>query len=84
MLLRQLVRQLKILNIWVTIFGTLMLVTLIALGILVFKMVLFVHSTEAKIADIQQKTSQTLDVQTHICNSDGLGSILSKTTDYCK
>lgn len=83
-LLRQLVRQLKILNVWITVFGSLVLIVLIILGVLIFKMVMFVHATEQRLADIQTKTAQTLDVQSKICKSDTLSSLLNKSTDYCK
>ncbi len=83
-LLRQLVRQLKIVNFWITLFGTLFLVTLIILGVLIFKMLAFVHSTEQKLSDIQTKTSQALDVQKQVCSTSALSKLLDKTSDFCK
>ena len=44
-LVRQLVRQLKIINFWITLFGTVIVVALIVLGILVFKVATFVRTT---------------------------------------
>jgi heme/copper-type cytochrome/quinol oxidase subunit 2 len=78
-LVRQLVRQLKIINLWITLFGTVIVVALIVLGILVFKVVTFVHSTEQKVSDLQQKTVNTLNVKDDICKS----SVLSGS-GYCK
>lgn len=78
-LVRQLVRQLKIINFWITLFGTVIVVALIVLGILVFKVVTFVHSTEQKVSDLQQKTVNTLNVKDDICKS----SVLSGS-GYCK
>lgn len=76
---RQLVRQLKIMNFWITLFGTVIVVTLLVLGVLVFKIVTFVHSTEQKVSDLQRKTTQTLNVKDDLCKNSLLNS-----SGYCK
>jgi uncharacterized membrane protein YciS (DUF1049 family) len=78
-LVRQLVRQLKIINLWITLFGTVIVVALIVLGILVFKVATFVRTTEQKVSDLQQKTVNTLNVKDDICKN----SVLSGS-GYCK
>ena len=78
-LVRQLVRQLKIINLWITLFGTVIVVALIVLGILVFKVATFVRTTEQKVSDLQQKTVNTLTVKDDICKN----SVLSGS-GYCK
>lgn len=78
-LVRQLVRQLKIINFWITLFGTVIVVALIVLGILVFKVATFVRTTEQKVSDLQQKTVNTLNVKDDICKSSVLSS-----SGYCK
>ena len=80
----QLIRQLKILNTWVSIFGSLVLVTLVTLGVLVFKIVNFAQDTRTKISDIQQKTSQTFNVKDDICANKTITKLLgSKADKYC-
>lgn len=76
---RQLVKQLKIINFWITFFGTLFIVAFLILGVLIFKVVTFMRSTEQKITDFQSKTSQTLNVKDDLCKSGVL-----KNTSYCK
>jgi uncharacterized membrane protein YciS (DUF1049 family) len=76
---RQLTRQLKIINFWITFFGTIIVVTLLVLGFFIFKMVLFVHSTEEKINKIQTQTTQTLNVKDDLC-----GNSLLSGSSYCK
>ena len=78
-LVRQLVRQLKIINLWITLFGTVIVVALIVLGILVFKVATFVRTTEQKVSDLQQNTVNTLNVKDDICKN----SVLSGS-GYCK
>lgn len=78
-LVRQLVRQLKIINFWITLFGTVIVAALIVLGILVFKVATFVRTTEQKVSDLQQKTVNTLNVKDDICKN----SVLSGS-GYCK
>ncbi|MBL8122324.1 hypothetical protein JNM87_06280 [Candidatus Saccharibacteria bacterium] len=76
---RQLVRQLKIMNFWVTLFGSMIVLTLVVLGFFIFKIVTFVHSTEQKVSDLQRKTTQTLNVKDDLCKN----SLLSGS-GYCK
>ncbi len=83
-LLKQLVRQLRIMNIWISIFGSLILVSLIVLGILVFKVVSFVNDTNKKIETITTQTKQSLDVKAKVCDTDTVGGFLQDKTSVCK
>lgn len=83
-LLRQLIRQMKVLNLWISIFGTLILVALIVCIYLVFRVVTFVQDTSNRLNSIQENTQNTLNVQKQLCDSDSVGSFLSKRSDYCK
>lgn len=76
---RQVVRQLKIINFWITFFGSIFLIMLIIVGFLVFKVVTFVQSTEQRISDLQEKTTQSLTVKDDLCASSLLAS-----TSYCQ
>lgn len=78
-LTRQLVRQLKIINFWITLFGSIIVISLLVLGYLVFKVVTFVRNTEQRVSDLQQKTSQTLNVKDDLCKNS-----LLKGSGYCK
>lgn len=81
---KQLVRQLKILNFWITVFGTLILAALVVLGILVYKVVTFVNDTNKKIETFTSQTKETLDFKSQVCKSDGLGGFLQGNTELCK
>jgi heme/copper-type cytochrome/quinol oxidase subunit 2 len=78
-LTKQLVRQLKIINFWITLFGTIIVATLLVLGFLVFKVVTFVRNTEQQVAELRNKTTQTLNVKDDLCKKSPLSS-----TSYCK
>ncbi len=78
-LTRQLVRQLKVINFWITLFGSLIVATLLVLGFLVFRVFTFVHSTEQKVTDLRNKTTQTLNVKDDLCKNNVLSG-----TNYCK
>lgn len=83
-LLRQLTRQLKILNFWITVVGSLILITLVIAIVLLIKVVTFVHNTQDQISNLQRKTQQTLDVRQKLCNSNSVSGLLQKGTDVCK
>jgi hypothetical protein len=53
-LLKQLVRQLKILNLWIAIGGTLLLISFLVCIFLLFKMVTFMQDTSDRLTSIQQ------------------------------
>jgi CHASE3 domain sensor protein len=78
-----LVRQLKILNFWITLFGVSILIALVILGVLLYKIVTYVNDTRKHLVELQQKTSQTLDVKQQLCDSK-TGAALLKGTDACK
>ncbi len=82
-LLKQLVRQVKILNFWVSLFGVLFLATLAITGFLMFEAVSYIRTSTQKITDFQTKTSQTLDVQNQACNNNSLKAYLQKA-GYCQ
>lgn len=83
-LAKQMVRQLKILNLWISIFGVLILSALMVLGFFVFKIVTFVNDTNSKIENLTVQTKETLDLKSRICESDSVGSFLRDQTETCK
>ena len=82
-LARQLTRQLKLLNFWITTLAVVMLVGFLILGYLIFKVITFTHDITDKFTDLQQKTSQTLDVQKKLCATKTVGSLLQNKTSAC-
>lgn len=81
--LRQLTRQLKILNFWVTTVGVLLLAAVIVCIVLLIKVVTFVHTTETKINDLQQKTSQSLNVKQQLCTNKSISDFLQTKSNVC-
>ena len=84
LLLRQLVRQLKIVNFWITTFGVLFLVALAVMGILLFKAITFLHTATDKLTSAQQSISNSLNVKQEVCSNKNLSSLLSRTSDICQ
>ena len=76
---KQLVRQLKILNFWITLFGTAVIICAGIIGVLLFKTFTFVERTSNKLNDIEQKTVQALNVKDKLCAS----SSLLENRDFC-
>lgn len=79
----KLLRQLKILNFWITTFGTLLLVTLGIIGFFLYQTAMYVKTTSDNFTNFQQSTSETLDVKTQICQSNDQLSQLLKSSGYC-
>lgn len=69
-LIKALTRQMRILNFWVTIYGTIILVVLIFLSVTLFRVVSYVNN-------LNKKVESSLDVKTKICSNDSsLANIL--------
>ena len=77
--LHQILRQLKILNFWIAFFGVSIIITMVAIGLLAFKMVTFVQKTNNQLTTLQQNTTETLDVKSQLCESS-----LFKNNEACK
>jgi predicted PurR-regulated permease PerM len=81
--LKQLTRQLKLLNIWISIFGVLFLAGFVVMGIFIYKVVTLTDNVSNKFDNLQQKTEQTLDLQKQICQTKTAATLLQKATDIC-
>lgn len=81
---KQLVRQLKILNFWITTFGILMLLALGIIGFFLFQTVMFVKSTSDKLTTFQQTTTEKLDVKKQVCDGTDAFSSFVKSTGACQ
>lgn len=83
-LAKQLIRQLKIINLWISIFGVLILATLAVMGYFVFKIVTFVNDTNQKLENLTSQTKETLDFKAKFCQSESVGGFLQRQTDICQ
>lgn len=79
-LLKQLVKQLKLLNFWISFFGAIIVISLIALGILLFKVITYTQQVSSQISETRQSLQQSTDVKSQLCRSD---SIASRYTSIC-
>lgn len=75
-LVKQLTRQLKLLNFWITLFGTLFLISLIIIGVMIFKLVTFTQSTARKVDNLQNKVTNNLNVKDKACDNKTIGSLI--------
>lgn len=81
---RQLIRQLKILNFWITTMGILLLAALAIIGFLLFQVITFIRETGSQVQQLQQNTSEQFDVQQRACKDDGaFGDFLRRQGDIC-
>ncbi len=80
----QLVRQLKVLNFWVSLFGILILLALGMTGYSVFKMVTYIKDTTDKVTTIQQQTTEKLDVKKQVCDGTDAFANFVRSTGACQ
>jgi hypothetical protein len=82
---KKLIRQLRILNFWITSFGVLLLVGLAVIGYFLFQTAMFVKSTSDNLQVVKEKTTDTLNVNKQVCGSTGaLSDYVKNNTDFCK
>lgn len=80
---RQLVRQLKILNRWVTFFGLVFLVAMVIAGILLFRLVAFMQDASVRLSQAQQQVQESTNLKKQLCDSPDAGTFL-KNTSLCQ
>lgn len=80
---RQLVRQLKILNFWITTFGVLFLLVLGVIGFFLLQAVMFIRTTNDSIQHFTQQTGETLDIKKKTCSGSDAFSNFVKSTGAC-
>lgn len=75
-----LVRQLRIMNRWLTVFGVLVLGTLAVMLFLLFQIVVFAHDTSQRI----QAAGDSVNIQRRACQSEGsFGDFIRSRTGFC-
>lgn len=79
----KLLRQLKILNFWITTFGTMMLLSMLVIGFFAYQAAMYVKSASDKVTNIQQQTSQTLDFKSQLCAGNDQVAQLLRSSGYC-
>lgn len=79
-LAKQLIRQLKLLNFWITLFGVTMLIGFAIIGFLLWQVISFVQTTSQRI----DETREQFDVQQQVCEGDGRFSDFVRNTGACE
>lgn len=82
---KQLVRQLKIINFWISFYGVIMTIILAVVLYFIVQMVLFVQDTNRRIDQLRTDAANSLDVKSKSCTSSNPASAwLRQNTDICK
>lgn len=69
-LLKQLIRQLKILNIWISLFGTMMILAIIVVAVLLYQLMSFLGETNRKLDSVKSGVPSATDLQKEACSGD--------------
>jgi hypothetical protein len=81
----QLVRQLKIMNFWISVFGVLFLATLGVIIFMLWQMVSFVQDTNERIDALRTSASDSVNVEKRICESDSaFADAIKSRTSLCE
>ena len=83
-ILKQLTRQLKLLNFWVSFFGILFLICFAVAGYFAYKAVTEVRKVESSLTSSQQSLEQNINLKNNLCNSStGVSALIKKQTSVC-
>jgi len=84
-LTKQLIRQLKILNFWITFLGSIIVIALIVLALLLWQVIGFIRETNEQIESVRTQASDSLDVKKQLCDSDDpVSGFLKQNSDICQ
>ena len=78
-LLRKVHRQLRAIKLMLGFFSLIVIVMVLLLGYLAYKVVTFTHNIDNKVTNIQNTTSQKLDVEKNLCNNSSISNYLANT-----
>lgn len=82
---RQMIRQLKILNFWITTLGILTIVGLAIVAYMLYQVMAFAQRASNNIQQFQQSTSQQFNVRDQACDQEGsVGEYLRNQTKLCR
>lgn len=82
-LLRQLVRQMKFLNLFMASFGILILASIAVIGFMLYQVITFTQNAANDVREFQQQTTEQLDVRQQACEDETLGSFLRNNSQVC-
>lgn len=68
-LARQMTRQLKMMNFWITFFGSVIVLMMLIFAFFAYKTVVFVRQTQETMTQLQTKTQNALNVKEDMCQS---------------
>lgn len=80
---KQLIRQLRWLNIVVTSFGVLLLLALGMIGFLLFQVITFARDTGEQLQSLRQDTTEQFNVKDKACQDESLGNFLKNNSSVC-
>ena len=83
-LLKQLVRQMKFMNFWITLFGTIGVIAIAVLAFFIFQLVTFIGETNTKLEGVKQEISQSTDIKRQVCTGDTTLSRFLISSGACK
>ncbi len=82
---RQLVRQLKIINFWISFYGIIMIAILGFLLYMIIQMVTFVQDTNKRIESLKTNVTDSVNVQKQACEgTGGFSDLIRSQTNLCK
>lgn len=84
-LAKQLIRQLKLINFWISFYGVIMIIILGFLLYMIIQMVMFVRTTNERIDQMRNDAASSLNVQKQTCEGgNAVTEWLKKNTEICK
>lgn len=82
---KQLIRQLKIMNTWIMIFGTAVLLCLVITGYMLWRVVTFTNKVESEVTEIRATVSDQLDIREQLCSSENtVTGVVTDLTNICQ
>lgn len=82
---KKLLRQLKLINFWISFYGIIMIVLLGTLTYFIIQMVMFVRDTNQRIDSLRSAAADSVNIEKRLCEDGGtLGGIIKSQTNLCK
>lgn len=82
---KQLIRQLKIINFWISFYGVIMITVLAVLAAMIYQVVTFMHDTSQRVDSLRNSASDSMNVKKQLCEGEGpVADVVKSNTELCK
>lgn len=82
---KQLIRQLKLMNFWISFYGIIMIVVLGVMVYLMVQLVGFVQESSRRVESLREGAVDSVNLKKQLCEGEGtVSDVIKSQTEWCR